>query len=197
SLAFFHVKAHFAAILGLIVALAVSIFAFGMPAEMAGKSAFYGALFGLLPIGWIVLNVIFMYNLTNEAGLFDVLQKSITGITTDRRLQLLLVAFCFGAFFEGAAGFGTPVAVTAAILIGLGFPPLEASGLSLIANTAPVAFGALGTPIIALQSVTGLDLRALSAMAGRQLPVFSVIVPFWLICAFAGLRGILGVWPAV
>src|SRR5881227_2536747 len=161
SLAFFHVKAHWAAILGLIVAMVVAVLGFGMPISMAAKSALFGAMFGLLPIGWIVLNVIFMYRLTNEAGLFDVLQKSITGITTDRRLQLLLVAFCFGAFFEGAAGFGTPVAVTAAILIGLGFPPLEASGLSLIANTAPVAFGALGTPIIALQGVTGLDIHAL------------------------------------
>jgi lactate permease len=197
SLAFFHIKAHFAAILGLIVALAVSIFAFGMPAEMAGKSAFYGALFGLLPIGWIVLNVIFMYNLTNEAGLFDVLQKSITGITTDRRLQLLLVAFCFGAFFEGAAGFGTPVAVTAAILIALGFKPLAAAGLSLIANTAPVAYGALGTPIVVLAAVTGLDLQALSAMVGRQLPFFSLLVPFWLIWAFVGFRRMLEIWPAI
>jgi lactate permease len=197
SLAFFHIKAHFAAILGLIVALAVSIFAFGMPAEMAGKSALYGALFGLLPIGWIVLNVIFMYNLTNEAGLFDVLQKSITGITTDRRLQLLLVAFCFGAFFEGAAGFGTPVAVTAAILIALGFKPLAAAGLSLIANTAPVAYGALGTPIVVLAAVTGLDLQALSAMVGRQLPFFSLLVPFWLIWAFVGFRRMLEIWPAI
>ena len=197
SLAFFHVKAHWAAILGLIVALAVSIFAFGMPAEMAGKSALYGALFGLLPIGWIVLNVIFMYQLTNDVGLFDVLQKSITGITTDRRLQLLLVAFCFGAFFEGAAGFGTPVAVTAAIMMGLGFKPLAAAGLSLIANTAPVAYGALGTPIVVLAAVTGLDLQALSAMVGRQLPFFSVLVPFWLIWAFVGFRRMIEIWPAI
>jgi len=197
SLAFFHVKAHWAAILGLLVALAVAVFAFGMPAEMAGKTAIYGALFGLLPIGWIVLNVIFMYNLTNEVGLFDVLQKSITGITPDRRLQLLLVAFSFGAFFEGAAGFGTPVAVTAAILMGLGFSPLWAAGLSLIANTAPVAFGALGTPIIVLAAVTGLDIHALSAMVGRQLPFFSLIVPFWLIWAFVGFRRMLEVWPAI
>ena len=197
SLAFFHVKAHYAAMLGLIVALAVSIFAFGMPPAMAGKSALLGALFGLLPIGWIVLNVIFMYHLTNEVGLFDVLQKSITGITTDRRLQLLLIAFCFGAFFEGAAGFGTPVAVTAAMLIGLGFTPLAAAGLSLIANTAPVAFGALGTPVIALAAVTGLDIHALSSMIGRQLPFFSVIVPFWLIWAFVGFRRMIEIWPAI
>ena len=169
SLAFFHVKAHWAAILGLLVALAVAVFVYGMPAEMAGKTAFLGGLFGLLPIGWIVLNVIFMYQLTTDTGLFEVLQKSITGITNDRRLQLLLVAFCFGAFFEGAAGFGTPVAVTAAICMGLGFKPLAAAGLSLIANTAPVAFGALGTPIVVLAAVTGLDVLDLSAMVGRQL----------------------------
>src|SRR5206468_5290255 len=156
-----------------------------------------GIAFGLFPIGWIVLNVIFLYQLTEQRGLFAILRESITTVTRDRRLQLLLVAFCFGAFFEGASGFGTPVAVTGAILIGLGFPPLLASGLSLIANTAPVAFGALGTPIIALQSVTELDLKQLSAMVGRQLPVFSVIVPFWLVCAFAGVRGTLEVWPAV
>jgi lactate permease len=197
SLAFFHVKAHWAAILGLVVALAVAIFAFGMPAGMASRTAFYGALFGLMPIGWIVLNVIFMYQLTNEVGLFDVLQKSITGITNDRRLQLLLVAFCFGAFFEGAAGFGTPVAVTAAILMGLGFTPLAAAGLSLIANTAPVAFGALGTPVIVLAAVTGLDVNALSAMIGRQLPFFSLLVPFWLIWAFVGFRRMWEIWPAI
>ena len=197
GLAFFHIKAHWAAILGLLVALAVAIFAYGMPAEMAGKSALYGALFGLLPIGWIVLNVIFMYQLTSEVGLFDVLQKSITGITTDRRLQLLLVSFCFGAFFEGAAGFGTPVAVTAAIMMGLGFKPLAAAGLSLIANTAPVAYGALGTPIVVLAAVTGLDLHALSGMVGRQLPFFSLLVPFWLIWAFVGFRRMIEIWPAI
>src|SRR6202140_5997714 len=183
GLAFFHIKAHWAAILGLVVALAVAVFAYGMPVEMAGKSALYGALFGLLPIGWIVLNVIFMYQLTSDVGLFDVLQKSITGITTDRRLQLLLVSFCFGAFFEGAAGFGTPVAVTAALLIGLGFKPLEASGMSLFATSAPVAFGALGTPIIALAKVTGFSEIVLGAMAGRILAPFCILVPFWLIWA--------------
>ena len=197
SLAFFHIKAHYAALMALVVALAVGIFAFGMPAGMAGRSAVLGALFGLLPIGWIVLNVIFMYRLTDDAGLFVVLHKSITGITTDRRLQLLLVAFCFGAFFEGAAGFGTPVAVTAAILMGLGFAPLAAAGLSLIANTAPVAYGALGTPIVVLAAVTGLDVQSLSAMVGRQLPFFSMLVPFWLIWAFVGFRRMLEIWPAI
>jgi lactate permease len=197
GLAFFHIKAHWAAILGLLVALGVAVFVYGMPAGIAGRSALLGALFGLLPIGWIVLNVIFMYQLTNDTGLFDVLQKSITGVTNDRRLQLLLVSFCFGAFFEGAAGFGTPVAVTAAIMMGLGFKPLAAAGLSLIANTAPVAFGALGTPIVVLAAVTGLDLQALSGMVGRQLPFFSVLVPFWLIWAFVGFRRMIEIWPAI
>jgi lactate permease len=197
GLAFFHIKAHWAAILGLLVALAVAVLVYGMPAEMAGKSAVLGALFGLLPIGWIVLNVIFMYQLTNDTGLFEVLQKSITGVTNDRRLQLLLVSFCFGAFFEGAAGFGTPVAVTAAIMMGLGFKPLAAAGLSLIANTAPVAFGALGTPIVVLAAVTGIDLQALSGMVGRQLPFFSLLVPFWLIWAFVGFRRMIEIWPAI
>ena len=189
--------AHTAAVAGLLAALAVAVGAFHMPLPMALATAGYGAAYGLFPIGWIVVNVIFLYQLTNDRGLFTVLRESITHITDDRRLQLLLVAFSFGAFFEGAAGFGTPVAVTGAILMGLGFTPLAASGLSLIANTAPVAFGALGTPIIALQSVTDLDLLELSAMVGRQLPVFSVIVPFWLVWAFAGFRGMLEVWPAV
>jgi lactate permease len=197
GLGFFHMRAHIAALLGLAVALVVSVAFFGMPASMAGRTAALGALYGLLPIGWIVLNIIFLYQLTSELGLFKVLQDSIAGITDDRRLQLLLIAFCFGAFFEGAAGFGTPVAVTGAILIGLGFSPLAASGLSLIANTAPVAYGALGTPVIALAAVTGLPLLDLSAMIGRQLPVFSIIVPFWLIIAFAGWRGMLQIWPAV
>lgn len=197
TLGLFHIKAHFAALLGLATSLLCSIFVFGMPASLAGKTAVLGAAYGLLPIGWIILNVIFLYQLTCEAGLFKVLQESLTGITQDRRLQLLLIAFCFGAFFEGAAGFGTPVAVTAAVLIGLGFRPLEASGLSLIANTAPVAYGALGTPLIALQTVTGLDLLSLSAQAGRILPFFSLLVPFWLIWAFAGFSGMIEVWPAV
>ncbi|AMY08929.1 Glycolate permease GlcA [Luteitalea pratensis] len=197
SLAFLKLHAHLAALVGLGTSLAVAILLFGMPAPMALASAGYGAAYGLLPIGWIVLNVIFLYQLTEQRGLFATLRQSITHVTTDARLQLLLVAFAFGAFFEGAAGFGTPVAVTGALLIGLGFAPLAASGLSLIANTAPVAFGALGTPIIALSAVSGLDLLALSGMVGRQLPLFSVLVPFWLIAAFAGWRGMLGIWPAI
>ena len=168
-----------------------------MPAGLAGMSAVYGAGFGLMPIGWIILNVIFLYQLTNEKGEFDVLRHSIRGISDDRRMQVLFIAFCFGAFFEGAAGFGTPVAVTAAMLMGLGFSPLSAAGLCLIANTAPVAFGALGTPVIALSAVTGLDLLELSGMIGRQLPFFSLIVPFWLIWAFVGFRRMIEVWPAL
>jgi lactate permease len=197
SLAFFRIAAHWAAILGLVSALAIAIFVYGMPAAMAGNSALLGGLFGLLPIGWIVLNIIFLYQLTKDKGYFKILQDSIANVSEDRRLQLLLIAFAFGAFFEGAAGFGTPVAVTGAILIGLGFSPLAASGLSLIANTAPVAYGALGTPIITLAKVTGLDEMALSAMVGRQLPFFSMLVPFWLIWAFSGWKGVKGVWPAI
>jgi len=196
-IAFLKMKAHIAALLGIASSLAIAIFAFQMPAGMATLTAAFGAAYGLMPIGWIILNVIFLYRLTEQRGQFRILQDSIAAITPDRRLQLLLIAFGFGAFFEGAAGFGTPVAVTGAMLIGLGFSPLAASGLSLIANTAPVAFGALGTPILALASVTGLDVLELSGMVGRQLPFFAVIVPFWLIGAFAGWRGMLQVWPAI
>jgi lactate permease len=197
GLGFLHLKAHVAAAAGLLAAVVIAIFAFGMPAGMAGRAAWLGALTGLLPIGWIVLNIIFLHQLTERNGSFKVLQDSIAGVTEDRRLQLLLIAFSFGAFFEGAAGFGTPVAVTAAMLIGLGFSPLAASGLSLIANTAPVAYGALGTPIITLAKVHGYDVMAISAMVGRQLPFFSLLVPFWLIWAFAGFRGMLQIWPAI
>ncbi len=197
GLAFFHLSAHVAAIAGLVSSLLVAVLIYGMPAPMAGMAAVNGGLFGLLPIGWIVLNIIFLYQLTKDKGYFQILQDSIANITDDRRLQLLLIAFAFGAFFEGAAGFGTPVAVTGALLIGLGFSPLAASGLSLIANTAPVAYGALGTPIITLAKVTGLDEMALSAMVGRQLPFFSVLVPLWLVWAFAGWKGVKGVLPAI
>jgi lactate permease len=197
ALAFFHIKAHIAALMGLVAALVVAIWGFTMPANVAVSAALYGAAYGLFPIGWIILNVIFLYQLTERKGQFTILRESIASISSDRRLQLLLIAFSFGAFFEGAGGFGTPVAVTGAMLIGLGFAPLAASGLSLIANTAPVAYGALGTPIIALAAVTGLDMLELSGMVGRQLPVFSLIVPFWLIWAFCGFRGMLAIWPAV
>ena len=197
GLGFLHLKAHIAAGLGLLAALAVAIFAYGMPAEMAGKAAMLGGFTGLLPIGWIVLNIIFLHQLADKSGACKIQEDSIANITQDRRLQLLLIAFSYGAFFEGAAGFGTPVAVTAAILIGLGFSPLAASGLSLIANTAPVAYGALGTPIITMAKVHGYDLMALSGMVGRILPLFSLIVPFWLIWAFAGRKAMMEIWPAI
>src|SRR6185295_7515188 len=190
------VKVHIAAFIALIAANLVAILIFTMPADMSIRATILGAVTGFFPIGWIVLNVIFLYRLTVEKGAFETLQTTIGGVTTDRRLQLLLIAFSFGAFFEGASGFGTPVAVTSAILIGLGFSPLAASGLSLIANTAPVAFGALGTPIVGLASVTELDPYVLGAMVGRQLPFFSLLVPFWLIWAFAGWRGMMQIWPA-
>src|SRR5436305_3423364 len=191
------VKTHIAAVIALIAAILVAALLFTMPWGLAIRATILGAITGFFPIGWIVLNVIFMYRLTVETGHFGTLQQAIGGVSADRRLQLLLIAFAFGAFFEGASGFGTPVAVTAAILIGLGFSPLAASGLSLIANTAPVAYGALGTPIAGLASVTGLDPYLLGAMVGRQLPFFSLIVPAWLICAFAGWRGMVRIWPAI
>jgi lactate permease len=197
GLGFLHLKAHVAAGLGLLAALAIAVFAYGMPTELPARAAFLGGLTGLLPIGWIVLNIIFLHRLADENGSCKIQEDSIANVTQDRRLQLLLIAFSYGAFFEGAAGFGTPVAVTAAILIGLGFSPLAASGLSLIANTAPVAYGALGTPIITMAKVHGYDLMALSAMVGRQLPFFSLLVPFWLIWAFAGRKGMMEIWPAI
>jgi lactate permease len=190
-------KAHWAALLALVVAIAVAVYAFTMPLPMALRATAYGALTGFFPIGWIILNVLFLYRLTVEKGWFAIIQTAIGDVTPDRRLQLLLIAFCFGAFFEGAAGFGTPVAMTAAALIGLGFSPLAAAGLSLIANTAPVAFGALGAPIQGLATATGIDPHLLGQMVGRQLPFFSVLVPFWLIAAFAGWKGMLQVWPAI
>ena len=191
------VKAHYAALLGLFSALAIATGVLGMPVRAATAAAAYGAAYGLLPIGWIVINILFLYQLTKEHGAFDKMQASIASLSSDRRLQLVLIAFSLGAFFEGTSGFGTPVAITGALLIGLGFSPLQASGLSLIANTAPVAFGAMGTPIIALQGVTGIDALTLSKMVGRQLPFFSVLVPFWLIWAYDGFRGVKEVWPAL
>jgi len=195
AIAWLEIRIHLAALIGLAVALLVALVAYHMPLDAALATAGYGAAFGLFPIGWIILNLIFLYQLTVDKGLFAVLRGSLAHLAPDPRVQLVLIAFSFGAFFEGAAGFGTPVAVTAAILMQLGFKPLQAAGLSLIANTAPVAYGALGTPIIALAGVTGLDLHQLSAMAGRQLPFFSVIVPFWVVWAYAGWRGVIGVWP--
>ncbi len=196
ALAFFRVKAHSAALLGLATALATALVVYQMPARLAFASAANGAAYGLFPIGWIVLCAIFVYDITIQTGKFEIVKQTIRELASDRRIQLLLIGFSFGAFIEGAAGFGTPVAVCAAMLIGLGFRPLPAAGLALIGNTAPVAYGALGTPVVALAKVTGLPLEQLSAMVGRQLPFFSVIVPFWMIWAMAGWRGMVGVWPA-
>jgi lactate permease len=191
------VKAHIAAIIAVILTNLIAIFIFTMPAGMSIRASVLGIVSGFFPIGWIVLNVIFLYQITVATGQFELLKRAVGGVTEDRRLQLLLIAFSFGAFFEGASGFGTPVAITGSVLIGLGFSPLAASGLSLIANTAPVAFGALGTPIQGLATVTGLDPYVLGAMVGRQLPVFSLIVPFWVVWAFAGWRGMKDIWPAI
>ena len=187
---------HRAALVALALALGVACFGYGMPVQTAGMAAVYGAAYGLLPIGWMILNILFLHRLTVEKGWFDVLKGQLARIAPDPRVQIILIAFCFGAFFEGTAGFGAPVAVTAALLMQLGFAPLQACGVSLIANTAPVAFGSLGTPLIALHGVTGIDLFTLSKMAGRQLPIFSLIIPFWVVAAYSGWRGMLGVWPA-
>ena len=196
SIAVFQIRIHLAAIFGLIVAVMVALFVYSMPGPAVAATTLYGSAYGLFPIGWIVLNLIFLYQLTVNKGLFTLIRMHLSTIAPDPRIQVILIAFAFGAFFEGAAGFGTPVAITAAILIQLRFRPLAACGLSLIANTAPVAFGALGTPIIALAAVTDIDVLKLSAMVGRQLPLFSFLVPFWVIWAMAGFRGMINVWPA-
>jgi lactate permease len=190
-------SAHAAAGAGLATALAIAVGIVGMPADAALAAALHGAAFGLFPIGWIIITAMFLYQLTVEAGALDVMKRSVTRLSADHRMQALLIAFSFGAFLEGAAGFGAPVAISAALLTGAGFPALEAACLALIANTAPVAFGALGTPIITLAKVTGLDEHAISQMAGRQLPFFSLIVPAWMVATMAGWSGLLAVWPAV
>jgi lactate permease len=203
-------SAQLSALVGLVAALAAAIFVYApaMPDKtyteriaawaptMLGAAG-NGAAFGLLPIGWIVLAAIFLYNLTVAAGQFDVVKHSVASLSDDRRIQALLIAFSFGAFVEGAAGFGTPVAISAALMLGAGFKPLYAAGLALLANTSPVAFGALGTPIITLGQITGINEHILSAMAGRQLPFFSLIIPVWLVWVMSGWRGVLGVWPAL
>ncbi len=196
-MAILHIKGHLAALAALATALVIALAVFQMPTHLALLAAGLGAGYGLFPVCWIVFPVLFLYQLTVHAGRFALLQECLTGVTPDSRLQLLLIAFAFGAFFEGAGGFGAPVAVCGSILIGLGFAPLEAAGLSLLANTAPVAFGALGIPIVALHGVTGLDTLLLSRVIGRLLAPFCVLIPFWLIWAFAGFRAMLEVWPAI
>ena len=191
-----HARAHLAALAGLTASLLVAVLVFHMPPRLAGAAAAYGAMYGLFPIGWIVLCAIFVYDITVYTGQFEVLKESVAGLADDRRVQAILIAFCFGAFIEGAAGFGTPVAISAAMLIGLGFKPRTAAGLALIGNTAPVAFGSLGIPILTLAKVTGLPAGTLGAMVGRQLPIFALVVPFWLIWVMCGRKRMLEVWPA-
>ncbi|SEG37219.1 lactate permease [Bryocella elongata] len=190
-------KAHRAALITLLIAIATAVVGFHMPVKLALLSTMLGGMYGLFPIFWIILPVIFLYELTVRAGRFALLQQCVGGITADGRLQLLLIAFTLGAFFEGASGFGTPVAVCGALLLGLGFEPLQAAAYVLLANTAPVAFGALGTPVIGLHGVTGIDTLQLTRTIALLLTPFCVIVPFWLITSFAGFRSMLEVWPAV
>ncbi len=190
-------KGHISSLIALALALVIVVAIFHMPVHLAVLSTILGAGYGLFPIFWIVFPVIFMYQLTVRAGRFGLLQECLVGVTEDSRLQLLLIAFIFGAFFEGAAGFGTPVAVCGTILLGLGFPPLQAAGLALLANTAPVAFGAMGTPVIALAAVSGLDTLVLTRVVATLLTPFCVLVPFWLIWAYAGFKAMREVWPAI
>jgi lactate permease len=197
ALAVLRMKGYAAGLLTLALALLVAVFAHGMPVKLALLSTLYGALFGLWPIGWIVVTAVFLYNLVVQTGQFEVIKDSIASLTDDRRLQALLIAFSFGAFLEGAAGFGTPVAITAAMLVGLGFNPLYAAGICLIANTAPVAWGAVGIPIITAGAVTGLDAMAISQMVGRQVPFLSFFIPLWLVLVMSGWKGAREVLPAV
>jgi lactate permease len=191
------VRAHLCAVAGAATAIFCAIFVFGMPASLAVSSFFYGSAFGLLKIVWIVIAAVFLYDISVETGQFEIMKHSVAAITPDRRLQLLLVAFCFGAFIEGCAGFGAPVAIAGAFMIGLGFKPFQAAALNLIANTAPVAWGAIGTPVHALASVTGLPESDLSAMIGRILPITAVIVPFWLVRAMVSWEETFEVFPAI
>ena len=197
SLTVLKLKGHIAGFLTLTIAILVAIFVYKMPVVMAFAASGYGFLYGLWPIAWIIITAVYLYKISVKTGQFDIIRASIMSITEDQRLQLLLVGFAFGAFLEGAAGFGAPVAITAALLVGLGFKPLYAAGLCLIANTAPVAFGAMGIPIIVAGEVANLDAFHIGQIVGRQLPILSVIVPFWLIAMMDGLRGIRQTWPAI
>lgn len=187
---------HYAGPTAMVSAVLVAIFAYQMPTSVALTATAMGALYGIFPIFWIVITAIFIYNMTVETGQFEIVKNSIASITDDRRLQALLVAFAFGAFLEGSAGFGTPVAITAGMLVGLGFNPLYAAGLCLIANTAPVAFGGIGIPIIVAGQVSGVDVMKISSMVGRQLPFLSVIIPIWLVVLMSGWKSAMEVLPA-
>ncbi|OLC97407.1 MAG: hypothetical protein AUH86_07560 [Acidobacteria bacterium 13_1_40CM_4_58_4] len=196
-LAGLRVRAHLCAIAGASTAVIVAILAFKMPALLAVSSFFFGSAFGLLKIVWIVIAAVFLYDISVVTGQFEIMKQSVAAITPDRRLQLLLVAFCFGAFIEGSAGFGAPVAIAGAFMIGLGFKPFQAAALNLIANTAPVAWGAIGIPIHTLAAVTNLNESDLSAMIGRILPITAVIVPFWLVRAMVSWKETFEVFPAI
>src|SRR5712671_636018 len=193
----FKVKPHWCAIAGALTAVTVAILVFKMPLMLAAMSFGYGVAFGLLKIAWIVLAAVYLYDISVETGQFEIMKESVAAITADRRLQVLLVAFCFGAFIEGAAGFGAPVAIAGAFMIGLGFKPFHAAALNLIANTAPVAWGAIGTPVHTLAAVSGLPESDLSAMIGRILPLTGIIVPFWLVRAMVGWTETFEVLPAI
>ncbi|MBG6289872.1 MULTISPECIES: lactate permease LctP family transporter [Pseudomonas] len=197
ALAVFRLKGHIAGAITLLLSLLIAVTVYHMPVDKALASAIYGFFYGLWPIAWIIVAAVFLYKLTVKSGQFEIIRSSVLAITTDQRLQVVLIGFSFGAFLEGAAGFGAPVAITAALLVGLGFNPLYAAGLCLIANTAPVAFGALGIPIIVAGQVSGVDAFKIGAMAGRQLPILSVIVPFWLVAMMDGWRGVRETWPAL
>jgi len=186
-----------AAVSGLATAIVTSIALFKMPVSAVAAAACYGACFGLMPIGWIVLSAVFLFQLTVRSGQFDVVKHWVTTISPDRRMQALLIAFCFGTLLEGAAGFGAPVAISAALLIGVGFSPFYAAVLALLANTAPVAFGSLGTPILMLAEVSGINEMSLSQMAGRQLPFFALLIPIWLVGLMSGWKGVKECWPAI
>lgn len=190
-------KGHIAATLTVGIALLVALFLYRMPIDQALAAVVYGFFYGLWPIAWIIIAAVFVYQISVKTGQFDIIRSSILSITPDQRLQMLIVGFCFGAFLEGAAGFGAPVAITAALLVGLGFNPLYAAGLCLIVNTAPVAFGAMGIPIIVAGQVTGLDSFEIGQMVGRQLPFLTIIVLFWIMAIMDGWRGIKETWPAV
>ena len=189
--------AWFASLCALAIALVIALFAYRFPVPLTLASAGYGAGFGLFPISWIVFWAITLYRVTVETGKFEIIKSSMGSLTSDARLQALLIAFAFGAFVEGAAGFGTPVAVAAAMLVGLGFSPFYASALCLVANTAPVAFGSIGIPVITLAGISGLPLERLSGMVGRLCAPLSLFVPAYLVCIMVGWRGMLEVWPAV
>ena len=197
ALAVFRMKGSVAGTITVVLALLVSLFAYQMPVAMAFASMAYGFLYGLWPIAWIIIGAVFLYKISVKTGQFDIIRSSILSITEDQRLQMLFVGFAFGTFLEGAAGFGAPVAITAALLVGLGFKPLYAAGLCLIVNTAPVAFGAMGIPIIVAGQVSGVDTMEISQMVGRQLPFMVIIVLFWIMAIMDGWRGVKETWPAV